>query len=134
MADTTTITYESRFCRQCDNLMHILTDDDGASRYKCRTCQGTSDMTGVDRVVVLRREYNRSTTRDELSDDARRIMVQDPTYARIRQACIDPKCTATHAVFTKLRGEAMRFRYVCCSVDGPQHTWTNRLAGNTLQQ
>ena len=72
MADTTTITYESRFCRQCDNLMHILTDDDGASRYKCRTCQGTSDMTGVDRVVVLRREYNRSTTRDELSDQRAR--------------------------------------------------------------
>ena len=132
MTDATT--YESRFCRTCDNLMRILTDDAGASRYKCRTCQNTMAMTGVDRVVVLRREYNRSTTRDELSAAARRIMVQDPTYARIRQACIDPDCPATHAVYTKLRGEAMRFRYVCCSADGPQHTWTNRLAGNTLQQ
>ena len=132
MEVNTRTTYNSKFCKECDNLMMVSTGADGESFYRCRMHPDHRELISyTDRIVVVVRTYGDGHEQlgrgaqdsDEASASYTKMLLSDPTLAQIRIQCPSRKCNCQSAVATKVNASALVFRYVCVKCG---NSWTNK--------
>ena len=121
------IIYNSRFCKDCKNLMIINTDpENGISSFKCRICKGTVTINSasgntsdkINRIVVLVKNYGTYDVNTEIDSTNN---YEDPTLPQIQMKC-PYACGSTVAKYQRINAKNLVYQYTCEN----KHSWTNK--------
>ena len=120
---------EINFCKDCDNMLFLYTDDSEKLYHGCKACGNIEDMSSSDSLKCV---YNNSQLQIDKSEiiNTNEYITHDVTLPTIMNntniKCMNSECDSeeTKITYIKYNDDDMKYLYICNHCG---HKWKNNI-------